>query len=108
MTKKWIEVNDLSSGLYSVNKNIRSGFRDYSNAYIVVTWAITVEGDNDAKKRTKNVTFKNNPPFRSCIWKFNSTFIYNAEDLNIVMPMYNLLKRKWQLFYEIRKFVKLL
>ena len=43
MTKKCIEVNDLSSGLYSVNKNIRlktsllrSNLCGYSNAYIVV------------------------------------------------------------------------
>ena len=43
MTKKWVEVNDLSSGQYQSNKNIRfkssmlrSDFRDYSNAYIVV------------------------------------------------------------------------
>ena len=36
--------------------------------------------------------FKNNAPFRSCISKINSTLIDNAEDLDIVMPMYNLLK----------------
>ena len=43
MTKKWVEVNDLSSGQYQSNKNIRfkssmlrSDLRDYSNAYIVV------------------------------------------------------------------------
>ena len=43
MTKKWIEVNDLSSGQYSINKNIRfktlmfgSDLCDYSDAYVVV------------------------------------------------------------------------
>ena len=42
VTKKWIEVNDLSSCQYSDNKNIRfktsvlrSNLCDYSNAYIV-------------------------------------------------------------------------
>ena len=49
--KKWIEVNDLSSGQYSVNKNIRfktsmlrSDLCDYSDAYIVAKGRITVEG----------------------------------------------------------------
>ena len=42
VTKKWVEINDLSSGQYSVNKNIRfktsmlrSCLCDYSDAYIV-------------------------------------------------------------------------
>ena len=35
---------------------------------------------------------KNNVLFRSCISKINSTLINNAEDHDIIMPMYNLLK----------------
>ena len=35
---------------------------------------------------------KNNAPFRSCISKVNNTFIDNAEDLDIVTSMYNLLE----------------
>ena len=57
VTKKWVEVNDLSSGQYSVNKNIkfktsmlRSDLCDYSETYIVVKGTVTVEGDNDDKK----------------------------------------------------------
>ena len=41
---------------------LRSDLCDKSDAYIVVTGKITVEGDN-AKKRNKNLTFKNNTPF---------------------------------------------
>ena len=48
---KWIQVNDLSDGQYSVNKNtrfktfvLRSDMSDYSDAYIVVSSTITVEG----------------------------------------------------------------
>ena len=99
VTKKWIEVNDLSSGQYSVNKNIRhktsmlrSDLCDYSDAYIVVKGRISVTGTNAANRRNKNLTFKNNALFRSCILKVNNTFIDNAEDLDIVMPMYNLLE----------------
>ena len=50
VTKKWVEVNDLSSGQYSINKNIRfknsmlrSDLFDYSDSYIAVKGAITVE-----------------------------------------------------------------
>ena len=34
----------------------------------------------------------NNAPFISCISKINNTLIDNAEDLDIVIPMYNLLE----------------
>ena len=40
----------------------------------------------------KDLAFKNKAPFRSYISKINNTFIDNAEDLNIFMSMYNLLK----------------
>ena len=83
MTKKWVEVNDLSSGQYSINK---------SDAYIVVEWIISVTGTKANNRIIKKLTFKNNPPFRSCISKINNTFIDNAEDLDTVMPMYNLLE----------------
>ena len=43
-------------------------------------------------KAEKNVTLKNNAPFRSCISKIDSTLIDNAEDLDIVMWIYNLLE----------------
>ena len=58
VAKKWFEVNDLSSGQYSVNKNIRfktsmlrSNLCDNSDAYIVGKGTITVDGDNNAKKK---------------------------------------------------------
>ena len=58
-------------------------------AYIAVKGIITVEGTNDANKRNKKLTFKNNSSFRLCISKINDT-IDSAEDLNIAIPMYNL------------------
>ena len=98
VTKKWIEVYDQSEKNYSVNKEIRiktpmlrSDLCDFSDAYIVVKGDITLEGDNNANKRNKNLTFKNNAPFISCISKINGIKIDNAEDLDVVMPMYNLL-----------------
>ena len=38
----------------------------------------------------KKLVFKNNAPFISCISKINGIKIDNAEDLDNVMPMYNL------------------
>ena len=99
ITKKWVEVYDQSGGNYNVNKEIRiktsmlrSDLCDYSDAYIVVKGDITLEGDNDANKRNKNLAFKNNAPFINCISKINGVKIDNAEDLDIVMPIYNLLE----------------
>ena len=53
---------------------------------------LTVEGSNDAKKRKKKLTFKNNAPFQSCISKINNTYVDDAEDPDIAMPMSNLLE----------------
>ena len=71
---------------------LRSDLYDQSNACIILKRTVTVEGTNDANKRNKKLTFKNNAPFRSCISKINNTLIDNAEDLDIVMPTYNLLE----------------
>ena len=38
------------------------------------------------------MVFKNNAPFINCISKINGVKIDNAEDLDVVMPMYNLLE----------------
>ena len=71
---------------------LRSDLCDYSDVYIVVKRTITVEEDDNNKKKNKKLFFKNDAPFRSCIWKINNSFIDNAEDLDIVMPIYNLLE----------------
>ena len=99
VTKKWIEVYDQSEGNYNVKKEIiiktsmpRSDLCDFNDAYIVVKGDITFEGDNDANKRNKNLPFKNNAPFINCISKINGVKIDNAEDLDVVMPMYDLLE----------------
>ena len=99
VTRKWIEVYDQSEKNYNPNKEIRiktsmlrSDLCDFSDAYIVVKGDITLEGDNDANKRNKNLAFKNNAPFINCISKINGVKIDNAEDLDVVMPMYNLLE----------------
>ena len=66
---------------------LRSDLCDFSDAYIVVKGYITVTEPDD-----KKVTFKSNAPFINCISKINGIKIVNAKDLDIVMPMYNLLE----------------
>ena len=72
---------------------LRSDLCDLSDAYIVVKGIVTVSADErDRDELNRQVTLKNNAPFISCISKINGVLVENAEDLNIVMPMYNLLK----------------
>ena len=85
---------------YNANKEIRiktlmlrSDLCGFSDAYIVVKGTITLEVDNGANKRNKNLAFKNNAPFINCISKINGVQIDNADDLNVVMPIYNLNKK---------------
>ena len=47
---------------------------------------------NDARNLIKGISFKNNAPFINCISKINGTLIDNAEDLDVAMPIYNLLE----------------
>ena len=70
---------------------LRSHLCDFSDAYIVVKETIVITNPhNDAYK--KELAFKNNAPFVSSISKINKTLIDNAEYLDFVMPMYNLLE----------------
>ena len=74
---------------------LRSDLCDFSDAYIVVKGVITVtktNGRDFIDIRNRFLAFKNNAPFTNCISKINNVLIDNAEDLDIVMPMYNLLE----------------
>ena len=105
ITKKGVEVYDLSGSAddrYKPNKQIRfkasmlrSYLCDYSDAYIVVKGDIIVRkatARNLIDTRNRFLAFKNNAPFTNCISKVNNVLIENAEDLDIVMPMYNLIE----------------
>ena len=75
---------------------LRSSLRDYSNAYILVKGNITVNNTAAygvaANNINKNVMFRNCAPFTNCISEINNTQIDNAEYIDIVMPMYNLIE----------------
>ena len=94
------EVHDQSGETYNTNKQIRfktsmlrSDLCDFSDACIVVKGIATVSADErDRDEMNRQVILKNNAPFISCISKINGILIENAEDLDIVIPMYDLLK----------------
>ena len=74
---------------------LRSDLCDFSDASIVVKGDITLTKTNRRgiiDIRNRFLAFKNNAPFTNCISKINNVLIDNAEDLDLVMPMYNLLE----------------
>ena len=77
---------------------LRSNLCDYADAYVLLNGRLTITGagDNGAARRAvegdKGVTFKNCAPFVKCINRINNTEIDNAKDIDIVMPMYNLIE----------------
>ena len=105
VTREYVRVNSLSN-TYNENKSIRfktpmlrSNLCDYSDAYILVKGTITVtapganNGANNIRdKKNRPLILKTNAPFVSCITRINGELIEDADDLDIVMSMYNLLE----------------
>ena len=77
---------------------LKSSLCDYNDAYILVSKTLTIDraGADDAAirldERNKRVIFKNWAPFTDCTSETKKTQIYNAKDLDVVMPMYNLIE----------------
>ena len=71
---------------------LRSSLCDYSDAYILVKDTATVTGNEPRDRQNRPLILNNNAPFVSCMTKINNEFIEDADDLDIVMPMYNLLE----------------
>ena len=101
VTREYVRVNSLLD-TYNENKSIRfktpmlrSGLCDYSDAYILVKSTVTVTAPG-ANNGVNNIRDKRNrplnAPFVSCITRINGELIEDADDLDIVMPMYNLLE----------------
>ena len=105
VTREYVKVNSLSN-TYNENKSIRfktpmlrSNLCDYSDAYILLKGNMTVtahrannNANNIRDKRNRRLILKNNAPFVSCITRINGKLIEDADDLDIAMPMYNLLE----------------
>ena len=101
--RNWAEINDDIRSAYSPNKHIkfktamlRSSLCDYNDAYILVKENISVNNtaaaDAVANNTAKKVIFENCALFTNCLSKTNNKQIDNAEYIDIVMPMYNLIE----------------
>ena len=102
-TRNYVEINDESRGEYNVISQIKfktimlkSSLCDYSDAYILPKGTISVNNTAAqgaaANNTNQKVIFKNCAPFTNCISEINNTQIDNAQDIDIVMPMYNLIE----------------
>ena len=98
--RKWYVINDTNNTKYGglnsndpdtvkfVTKVLKPNLCDYSDAYILVTGKISITGgDNNTK-----VAFKNCTPFTKCIVQINDEHVEQANDLDIIAPMYNLIE----------------
>ena len=89
--------------MYNENKSIifktpmlRSDLCNYSHEYVLVSSTITITANAGANnirdKKNRKTMLKNNASFVSCITRINGELIEDADDLDVIMPMYNLLE----------------
>ena len=87
-TWKWNMINNNWNSNYAAaneityyTENLKSKLCDYSDAYILVTSDLTIVANPAIQL-----------PFTKCITKTDRTTIDDAEDLDLVMLMYNLIE----------------
>ena len=92
--RKWNIATDNSKANYDAVNEItfntevlKSNLCDYNDAYILLRGNITIIGH-----QVTQVAFKNCALFTKCVTKITGTTIDDAEDLDLVMLMYNLLE----------------
>ena len=103
-TRNWVEINDelranyANSDIRFKTRMLKSNLCGYGDSYILGKGTMTITGEGAdaaaerADERDKGVTFKNCVPFTKCISRINNTDIDNAHDIDILMPMYNLIE----------------
>ena len=73
---------------------LRSSSCDYSGVNTLVSGTITVQNITmpEASDNRKNIIIQNCAPFTDCISEIDNTQLGTAKEINIVMPMYNLIE----------------
>ena len=99
-TKKWYIINDENNAKYAINKDtgasvpdtikydarvLKPNLCDYAEAYILVDGTIRAAASN----ANTRLVLKNCGPFTKCNLEINDKHVDTAENLDIVMPMYN-------------------
>ena len=102
-TKKWYIINNENNTNYGVNKDtgadnpdtikydtrvLKPNLCDYAEAYILVDGTIRATNAVNATR----LALKNCAPFTKCSLELNDEHVDTAENLDIVMPMYNLIE----------------
>ena len=102
-TKNWYIINDENKTNYGVNKDtgavnpdtikydtrvLKPKLCDYAEAYILVDVTIMAVVAN----ANTRLALKNCAPFTKCNLEINDEHVDTAENLDIVMPMYNLIE----------------
>ena len=102
-TKKWCIIINENNTNYGVNKDtgadnpdtikydtrvLKPNFCDYAETYILVDGTIRATNAVNATK----LALKNCAPFTKCNLEINDEHVDTAENLDIVMPMYNLIE----------------
>ena len=102
-TKKWYIINDENNTNYGVNKDTGAGapdtikfdtrllkpnLCDYAEAYILVDGTIRAAAAN----ANTRLVLKNCARFTKCNLEINDEHVDTVENLDIVMPMYNLIE----------------
>ena len=102
-TKKWYIINDENNTNYGVNKDtgannpdtikydtrvLKPNLCDYAEAYILVDGTIRADAADDKTR----LALKNCAPFTKCNLEINDDYVDTAENLDITMPMYNLIE----------------
>ena len=102
-TKKWYIINDENNTNYGVNKDtgvnnpdaikydtrvLKQNLCDYAEAYILVDGTIRATNAVNATR----LVLKNCAPFTKCNLEINDEHVDIAENLDVVMPMYNLIE----------------
>ena len=102
-TKKWYIINDENNTNYGVNKDtgknnpdtikydtrvLKPNLCDHAEAYILVDGTIRAAAAN----ANTRLVLKNCAPFTKCNLEINDEHVDTAENLHIVIPMYNLIE----------------
>ena len=102
-TKKWYIINDENNTNYGLNKDtgadnpdtikydtrvLKPNLCDYAEVYILVDGTIRATNAVNATR----LALKNCAPFTKCNLEINDEHINTTENLDIVMPMYNLIE----------------
>ena len=97
-TKKWYIINDENNTNYGLDKDtgannpdtrvLKPNLCDYADAYVLVDGTIRAEGAVNATR----LALKNCAPFEKCNLEINEEHVDTAENLDIVMPLYNFIE----------------